>query len=189
MQTPLPIQAPESHQVVKSSEYVPRLLSKGLNYAQGDLRDTVNAAHIAASLGEPRCLELALAYGHWGRGPETVCAASARGNLRCVKLLCEQANAIVTKDAFAAAVKNGHVACTRYLAPLVRMLYRALLCSDSKGLVPTFSARCVNSVCREVIGQGDLTAVETLAHAGCGKYMKSNCLVTACWGGRPEIVR
>jgi hypothetical protein len=86
---------------------------------QEDMVVEVNAAHLAAEAGKEGCLEVALAYGHYGGDPETLKAAIEGGHLPCVKLLWEKYKPLLKGETLVFAAKREQVECVAYLAPLL----------------------------------------------------------------------
>jgi hypothetical protein len=69
----------------------------------------VDAVHIAASVGNVPCLEVALEEGQRGDQPETLIAAVVAGHLPCVRILCSRGKAVVTEETLVAAAKHAQV--------------------------------------------------------------------------------
>ncbi len=157
----------------------------------------VNSAHIAASAGEARCLEVALANGQPGGDADTLLAAIEGNHVSCVKLLCKTGKADVTLQTVISAAKHASVACIEYLAPLLDSNMGAhghpcdrgfpSLCDPPRSR--TRARLRVAGVCDRLALQGDLTALRMMAQAGCDQYFDKFTAVTASKSTSAECVR
>jgi hypothetical protein len=149
----------------------------------------INAADVAASAGQARCLEVVLAYGHRTSYPKAMAAAAAGGYTECVTLLHERGNTHMAERILAKAAKRGHVACVQYIAPVLqayviatgpsaRVLIRA--CRQPRRSIPCRTG--VPGVCDAMAEQGNLIALQTLVLGGCAQYIDWKTLWAACVG-------
>jgi hypothetical protein len=137
---------------------------------QDEMLGKVNAVDIAASAGQARCLEVALAHGHWRSYPKAMAAAVAGGYVECVMLLHGRGNTCVTECILATAAKLGHTACVQYVAPVLQD--SSIDIEPCAQLHRSFSRqRGVPGVCDAMAEQGELVALQTLVRGGCAKYM------------------
>jgi hypothetical protein len=155
----------------------------------------VDVAAIAATAGDPRCLEVALAHGHQASYPEAMAAAVAGGYVECVTLLREHGNTSVTADTLTTAAKRGHVECVQYIAPVLRESGmatgpngRAIRRRPQRGPRGSPRQSGVPRVCNAMAEQGELIALQTLVQGGCAKYMDWKTLWAACRGRSRETI-
>ncbi len=152
-----------------------------------------NVASLAAKLGNIRCLELALKYGHSGTDPECLMDAVEGGSLPCVIFLLKKCNATVTEHIVVAAAMAGKYECVEHIAPILQKSANKYGSNRPQALFgpPLFgdyARQYMPGVCDHMALLADQAALLTLVQGKCACYMDGKTLLAAVRGRSPKCV-